>query len=74
MNKKEKRILILEAAKELFEEKGYHEAKISEIAIVAGIGKGTVYEYFESKQSLFEEMIIYFIDNYFIHAEANLIQ
>lgn len=69
MKKKEKRILILEAARKLFEERGFHNSKISDIADLAGIGKGTVYEYFDSKQSLFEEMIIYFIELYFEHAE-----
>ncbi len=63
--KKEKRKLILESAKSQFEEKGYHGAKISEIAKHAGIGKGTVYEYFDSKQSIFEELIVMYIDMYF---------
>lgn len=58
----DKHLKILMAAKEVFEEEGYHEAKISEIAKRAGIGKGTVYEYFKSKQSLFEEMVIFLID------------
>lgn len=58
----DKRLKILLASKDVFEAMGYHEAKISEIAKVAGVGKGTVYEYFNSKQSLFEEMVIFLID------------
>lgn len=52
-----KRELILKAALDVFSEKGFHEAKIEEIAQEAGIGKGTVYEYFRSKEQLFQEML-----------------
>lgn len=65
MNDKKQKILL--AARVIFEEKGFHEAKISEIAHEAGIGKGTVYEYFSSKQALFEEMICMLIDKGFEH-------
>jgi AcrR family transcriptional regulator len=53
-----KRDRILESAFEIFIEKGYHTAKIEEIAKNAGIGKGTVYEYFSGKQEIFEESFI----------------
>ena len=33
--------------------KGYEQTKIIDIANAAGIGKGTVYEYFDSKESIF---------------------
>lgn len=60
----DKRIKILTAAFNVFKAKGFHEAKISEIAKEAEIGKGTVYEYFSSKQSLFEEMMIFILHMY----------
>jgi len=47
---------ILEAAAIVFAEKGFHAATMEEIAIQAGIGKSTVYEYFSSKEELFREM------------------
>ncbi|MHC1722993.1 MAG: TetR/AcrR family transcriptional regulator [Aminipila sp.] len=50
--KETKKQKILEAAYLLFSENGYKCTKISDIAAKAGIGKGTVYEYFESKESL----------------------
>jgi len=56
-NKKDKRRLIIEAAMKIFARDGFHKATISDIAEVAGIGKGTVYEYFNSKTELFEDMI-----------------
>lgn len=58
---KEKEILILTVAWDLFTEKGFHDTKISEIAKKAGIGKGTVYEYFKSKEDLIQEMIVYYV-------------
>ena len=53
---KSKREMILDAAFTLFIEKGYLDAKIIDIADAAGIGKGTVYEYFESKDAIFLEL------------------
>lgn len=46
---------ILETAKKEFIEKGYKETTISKIAAKAGIGKGTVFNYFSSKNALILE-------------------
>lgn len=51
-----KRELILDTAFELFLKKGYLETKMINIADAAGIGKGTIYEYFDSKEKLFYEL------------------
>lgn len=48
-----KKELILQAALEVFSKKGFYAASIDDIIAVAGIGKGTVYRYFDSKQALF---------------------
>ncbi|MEX1311216.1 MAG: TetR/AcrR family transcriptional regulator [Candidatus Sulfomarinibacteraceae bacterium] len=48
----EKRPLILQAATEVFAEQGFAAVTVAEIANRAGIGKGTVYEYFTSKEEL----------------------
>ncbi|NPV26653.1 MAG: TetR/AcrR family transcriptional regulator [Firmicutes bacterium] len=53
---KDKRRLILEAAITVFSQYGFHQTKVEDVAVAAGIGKGTIYEYFSSKQELFEEM------------------
>ena len=55
--KAEKRELILESAFELFLEESYANAKIADIAAKAGIGKGTVYEYFSGKEEILLELI-----------------
>jgi len=62
--KEEKRIDILNAAIKVISEAGFEGAKIEDIAKEAGIGKGTVYEYFESKNTLFLEMIHYSVEQY----------
>ena len=38
---------------QIFAREGYHRAKMEAVAAEAGIGKGTVYEYFRSKTDLF---------------------
>lgn len=43
----------MDAAYEVFGEEGFYEAKISRVAELAGIAKGTVYLYFSSKEDLF---------------------
>lgn len=45
--------LILNAAYELFGSNGFYETKMSDIADLAGIAKGTLYLYFTSKEQLF---------------------
>lgn len=49
---------LLEAAEEVFAEQGYHEASIVKITERAGIGLGTFYLYFDSKQTIFEALVI----------------
>ena len=52
-----KRDAILYSAFQIFTEKGYHSAKVSEIAELAHVGKGTVYEYFSSKEDILRGVI-----------------
>ena len=52
----DKKTRILHSAMKVFSQKGFHQAKIEEIAENADVGKGTVYEYFKSKEELFFEM------------------
>lgn len=55
--KEGKRDLIMAAAIQVFSRKGYHHAKMGEIALEAGIGKGTIYEYFSSKLQLLQAIM-----------------
>ncbi len=54
-----KREEILKAALRVYAEVGCERAKIGDIARAAGIGKGTVYEYFTGKEALFTAAITY---------------
>lgn len=48
-----KREQLVAAAVEVFSKKGFHAAKMQEIADAADVGKGTIYEYFKTKDELF---------------------
>jgi AcrR family transcriptional regulator len=48
----DKRPRLVEAASAVFAEKGYASTRVADIAKRAGVGKGTVYEYFSSKEEL----------------------
>lgn len=52
VDKEERRREICLAAIDLFSQKGYENVTIKEIAEASGIGKGTVYEYFDSKKDI----------------------
>ena len=45
--------MILSAAGKVFSQKGYASTRMIEVAEVAQVGKGTIYEYFSSKEDLF---------------------
>jgi len=59
-----KRERILHAAEELFAEKGYSAATVEEVAKRAGIGKSTVYEYFDSKDEIFRQTLKAGLESY----------
>jgi len=61
VNKEEKRHNIAFACKELLLEHGIEEISISQIAKTAGVGKGTIYEYFDNKEDIVFEIITTFI-------------
>lgn len=52
-NKNIKRKRIIDSAAQLFSSKNYHEVMIEDVAKLARIAKGTVYNYFESKEELY---------------------
>jgi len=62
----DKRVRITDAAVEVFAEKGFHQARISDIAKRAGVADGTIYLYFKNKEdlllSVFEEKMDYLLE------------
>ncbi len=49
IDREAKRVEIGRAAMQVFRDKGFYRTKMADIAQAAGIGKGTVYEYFRDK-------------------------
>src|SRR5919201_2390241 len=44
---------ILRAAEGIFARRDYHEVQMDDVVEASGVGKGTLYRYFPSKQDLF---------------------
>ena len=51
-----KREIILAAALELFVDRGFHGTAVPALAQRAGVGAGTIYRYFDNKESLVNEL------------------
>ncbi len=48
---------ILDAALQLFTEKGFSSTRMIDVAKAAGISKGTLYLYFDSKEAIFKDVV-----------------
>jgi AcrR family transcriptional regulator len=48
---------LLDAAERVFGELGYHDASVVKVAEAAGVAAGTFYLYFDSKKSIFDELV-----------------
>jgi AcrR family transcriptional regulator len=66
--REERRAQVLDAARRLFAEKGYHATSVHDIIDAADIARGTFYLYFESKRAIFEELL----DSFFTTLAANV--
>lgn len=69
-DKEQRRIDLLRAARDVFAKKGYHEAKIDDIATAARVAKGTFYLYFPDKRSVFVELV----DSLFARLSSAILQ
>jgi AcrR family transcriptional regulator len=74
VDKEEKKDHILKAAIGEFAKKGFTRTTISNIAGAAGIGKGTVYEYFKNKEEIINYSFNYFMRFMQFDIEAILIK
>jgi len=64
----ETRARLVEAAKLVFEDNGFLEARISDIAERAGLSHGSFYHYFESKEEVFLEVAVAQEDRLSLHS------
>lgn len=55
--KESRRDQLLQCAKAVFAQRGYHAAGIADIIAAAGVARGTFYLYFESKRQIFDEIL-----------------
>jgi AcrR family transcriptional regulator len=53
----ERRQLILEAAQEVFAQRGYHGSSLDDIAKASGTSKALIYEHFDSKRTLHDALL-----------------
>lgn len=66
----DRRTDILDAAFEVFARKGFNKATMDDIALEAGVSKGTIYLYFASKRKLFLAMYGHMMSSYANDASA----
>ncbi|MEY2621544.1 MAG: HTH-type transcriptional regulator RutR [Pseudomonadota bacterium] len=57
---------LLQAALELFVEKGFAATRVEEVALRAGVSKGTLFLYYDSKEELFKAVIQAHLSDHFI--------
>lgn len=63
VDKEQKRRDIARAAMEVFSERGFDATSMSQVAIAANVGKGTIYEYFKSKDEMIATAILIWIED-----------
>lgn len=61
---------IIQAAIKVFGGRGFFLGTMEEVSKEAGIGKATIYEYFSSKNQLFQQMLQHFSEKYIEGARA----
>jgi AcrR family transcriptional regulator len=52
-----RRLHLLESALVVISRKGYHESRIEDVCVAAGISRATFYRYFDSKDALFDALV-----------------
>lgn len=57
VDKRERRQVLLRAARDIFASRGYHDAKVDDICAAAKVAKGTYYLYFKDKRAVLEELV-----------------
>ena len=66
------KLRIYECAEKVFSQKGYYQAQVSDISNMAHIAKGTIYQYFETKEQLFVSLIEKYVNEWEKEVGLNL--
>ena len=61
---------ILRAAREIFFQRGFHTVTVDDIAVAAEVGKGTVYLYFDTKETILAHLLLEGLDRLVAELEA----
>jgi len=72
VDKEAKKDKILKAAMKVFAKKGIFETKMETVAQKAGIAKGTIYEYFNSKDDLVQTVFNYLLVQMNMHVKQSM--
>lgn len=64
---------ILQAALQLFKQYGYNKVTVAEIAQKASVSQVSIYNYFNSKENLKQELLIKLMDDYYLEI-ANILE
>lgn len=62
---------IFDAARKIFSEKGFFEARLEDIAAAAGFSKASLYTYYTDKEEIFLSLAIRDLENLFQKLESN---
>lgn len=63
---------ILLCAEKVFSQKGYYQAQVSDISNMAHIAKGTIYQYFTTKEHLFVSLIEKYVSEWESEVKLNI--
>lgn len=63
------RTTILAHATRLFAEHGFEQTTLQEVGSSVGLSKAAVYHYFESKQDMYDEIVVGLLDGLFSHVK-----
>jgi AcrR family transcriptional regulator len=72
VERRARRRRILDAAEAVFSARGYHEASVTEIAVMADLAAGTIYLYFRDKADLYGSVILEKMNDVVSRLEAAL--
>ena len=61
---------IMRAAEKLFTARRYDEVKLDDVAQTAGVGKGTIYRYFDNKEALYFRTLMFGLEELVERMEA----
>ncbi len=72
VDKEKKKREILRSALKVFSQRGIHDFKMIQVAQAAGVGKGTLYEYFPSKEDIVIGSFELMLEDFEAHLEQRL--